>query len=281
VNTTRTFVDAVGIEHAPADQSARIVSLVPSITELLFALGLGPQVVGRTTFCIHPANEVAKIQRVGGTKKIHMDRLRRTSPTHVIVNIDENSKSDVEEIATFVPNIIVTHPLTPSDNIGLYRLLGSIFNRSSTSQLLCSEFEKNLSATIKLGADLPRLSVLYLIWYQPWMTISPPTYIAELLALVNWITPDHQTEQRYPALSASSFAVDKADLVLFSSEPFPFKDKHIDAFAKDFSVERNRLVAIDGEMTSWYGSRAIKGLCYLYDLAKHISERQRSLSCRT
>ena len=112
------------------------------------------------------------------------------------------------------------------------------------------------------------------------MTISRPTYIAELLSLVNWITPDHGVNHRYPSLSDSVFPPDTADLVLFSSEPFPFKEKHMAAFAKEFGIDRERLMTIDGEMTSWYGSRAIEGLRYLCDFAKTVSKQQRLLSCR-
>ena len=268
MNSDTSLIDAIGVEHFRVNKPARIVSLVPSITELLFALDLGRQIVGRTTFCIHPADQVAEVQRVGGTKQVRLDRLRALSPTHVIVNIDENQKSDVDQIATFVPNVIVTHPVAPADNIGLYRLLGGIFNRMELGENLCRQFETGLAATKRQAVTLPRKSVVYLIWYQPWMTISRPTYIAELLSLVNWVTPHHGKDLRYPTLSESSFDPSRADLVLFSSEPFPFKSKHVESFQKEFGVERQRLLFIDGEMTSWYGSRAIEGLRYLSDLAK-------------
>ena len=102
--------DALGAVHPPAGPSPRIVSLVPSITELLFALGLGPAVVGRTTFCIHPAGAVGAVPRVGGTKKVRLDRLRALEPTHVVVNVDENDRDQVEAMRAFVPHVVVTHP---------------------------------------------------------------------------------------------------------------------------------------------------------------------------
>src|SRR5690606_20279262 len=105
-------------QHLPAP-GARIVSLVPSITELLCDLGLGPQLVGRTGFCIHPRDIVEHIPKVGGTKDVNIEKIRKLAPTHLVVNIDENEKPTVEELAQFVPNIVVTHPLVPRDNLAL------------------------------------------------------------------------------------------------------------------------------------------------------------------
>ena len=268
MNPATPLVDAIGVEHFPALENPRIVSLVPSITELLFSLNLKAALVGLTTFCIHPADSVAKVKRVGGTKKVRLDRLKALSPTHVIVNIDENQKSDVEEIATFVPHVIVTHPIAPTGNLGLYRLLGGIFDREALASALCMEFERVLREVTEARPSLPEKVVLYLIWHKPWMTISQSTYIAQLLELVNWMTPDHGNNSRYPELSASLFEASSADLVLFSSEPFPFKHKHVDTFQREFGLHRQQLLFIDGEMTSWYGSRAIAGLRYLLELAK-------------
>ena len=117
-----TLTDAVGIQHSPVTESARIVSLVPSITELLFALGLGEQVVGRSHYCVHPALAVAALPSVGGTKKIRHSRLRALRPSHVILNIDENPKLLADQLADYVPQIIVTHPLTPADNLSLIHI---------------------------------------------------------------------------------------------------------------------------------------------------------------
>ena len=123
-----TYIDALGQQHNAAPD-ARIVSLVPSVTELLCDLGLAPQLAGRTGFCIHPADVVAGIPKVGGTKDVNLDKLRRLAPTHVVVNIDENEKPTVDQIAQFVPHIVVTHPNAPRDNLDLYRLMGGVFCR--------------------------------------------------------------------------------------------------------------------------------------------------------
>src|ERR1700761_2738877 len=120
-------VDAAGVEHARAGDHARIVSLVPSITELLFALGLDRQIVGRTGFCVHPRERVRAVPKVGGTKSVRFETVRALRPTHAIVNIDENERTTVDALRSFVPHIVVTHPLAPADNFALFALIGAIF----------------------------------------------------------------------------------------------------------------------------------------------------------
>ena len=131
------LIDALGVEHVPAGAGARIVSLVPSLTELLFALGLGAQVVGRTGFCIHPRTAVRTVPKVGGTKDVDLDRLRALAPTHVIVNVDENTRACEQALRAFVPHVIVTHPNAPEDNRALYALLGGVFDRGGGALGLC------------------------------------------------------------------------------------------------------------------------------------------------
>jgi ABC-type Fe3+-hydroxamate transport system substrate-binding protein len=150
------LVDALGTVHEVASATARIVSLVPSITELLFDLGLATNVVGRTGFCIHPAELVKRVPKVGGTKSIDIGRLKRLAPTHIIVNIDENPRAAVEELARFVPHVIVTHPLAARDNTRLYRLLGRIFSREEAAHALINCFERAYQQTISAAAHWPR-----------------------------------------------------------------------------------------------------------------------------
>ncbi|CDH43711.1 MAG: ABC transporter substrate-binding protein [Candidatus Competibacteraceae bacterium] len=266
-----TLTDAVGIQHSPVTESARIVSLVPSITELLFALGLGEQVVGRSHYCVHPALAVAALPSVGGTKKIRHSRLRALRPSHVILNIDENPKLLADQLADYVPQIIVTHPLTPEDNVPLYRLIGSIFNRGAEAETLAATFEQAL-AELRQVAWLRR-RVLYLIWRKPWMGVSRDTYIARMLALVEWETLPAESEARYPVLELNRALLDAADLVLFSSEPYRFQPADLNAFARTYDCPLEKLRLIDGEMTSWYGNRAIAGLAYLARFASENSQR--------
>ena len=266
-------VDALGVAHRPAGEEARIVSLVPSITELLCALGLAHRVVGRTTFCVHPAERVAGIARVGGTKTPKLDRIRVLEPTHVIVNIDENDRETVEEIARFVPHVIVTHPLEPKDNLCLYRLLGYVFEAEDLAETLVRAFESALRRLEETAAGLPPLRVLYLIWRRPWMTISRSTYISRTLALVRWESIG-DSEVRYPELDLDSTLARDTDLVLLSSEPYPFKTKHIDQVRARLGPGP-AVELIDAEMVSWYGNRAICGLDYLSAFAPEVAARVR------
>ena len=272
-------IDALGVAHRRAGDEARIVSLVPSITELLCTLGLADRVVGRTTFCVHPAQTVPGIARVGGTKTPKLDRIRALDPTHVIVNIDENDKEQVEEIARFVPHVVVTHPLGPCDNLALYRLLGYVFGAETAAERLCRAFEASLRRLQDTAAVLEPLRVLYLIWRRPWMTISPSTYISRVLALVRWQSAGGG-EARYPEIALSPGLAREVDLVLLSSEPYPFKARHIEevraALGPGPAVE-----LIDAEMVSWYGSRAVPGLDYLRDFAPRVAARVRERAAET
>lgn len=254
-----SLVDAAGVDHEPADADARIVCLVPSVTELLCDLGLAEQIVGRTGFCIHPWETVREIPKLGGTKDVKLDKLRALAPTHVVVNVDENRLETVEEIAAFVPSVIVTHPQSPRDNLDLYRLLGGIFSRPGEAGRLCDEFERAWDATLEATARTPS-DVLYLIWRDPWMTIAPDTYISQMLAAFGWHTLPARCDERYPEIDLRAFA-GVADHVLLSSEPFHFKEHHL-AEVREL-VPGASVSLIDGEMTSWYGSRAIAGLRYL------------------
>ena len=259
------LIDAIGAHHDPVAPGAvpRIVSLVPSVTELLCDLGLAGSLVGRTGFCIHPADIVGAIPKVGGTKDVNIEKIRRLAPTHLVVNIDENERPTVEALAAFIPHVIVTHPLGPRDNLALYRLLGGIFNAGPAAGRLCADFEQEY-ATLKACPAQPVRQVLYCIWQDPWMTVSRDTYIARMLELAGmrqWQAPDN--DRRYPVFAWSDALVEGIDEILLSSEPYRFTEAHVDAIERQ-TGKPARLV--DGEMMSWYGSRAIAGLRYLHSL---------------
>jgi hypothetical protein len=249
----------------------RIVSLVPSITELLCDLDLSEQLVGRTGFCIHPWETVREIPKVGGTKDLKLDKIRELEPTHVVVNVDENRKEDAEALAEFVPDVVVTHPLAPRDNLDLYRQMGREFDREAEAEALCERFERAYDRAAASAG--PEQRVLYLIWRDPWMTIARDTYIAQTLALFNWQTQprvlcspegDKGQQVRYPEVDLDDFL--DVDRVLLSSEPFHFKAQHVEEVEE--LVHGAKVSLIDGEMTSWYGSRAIAGLDYLAEYTR-------------
>ncbi|MBS0336549.1 MAG: ABC transporter substrate-binding protein [Proteobacteria bacterium] len=261
--------DAAGTLHAPAQGPARIVCLVPSITELVCDLGLAPQLVGRTGFCIHPKAAVRSIPKVGGTKAVDLGRIRELRPTHVILNIDENEKPVAEALAEFVPHLVVTHPQSPLDNLGLYRLVGGIFGRAREAEALCARFQ---SAYDILAAEAPaKLGTLYLIWKDPWMTVSRDTYLSRTLALAGFETLPERAKSRYPEISLDEPWVAQADLVLLSSEPYMFRKKHLAPLAALPALAGKAVRLVDGEMASWYGSRAIAGLAYLRELRRSVA----------
>ena len=151
--------DDLGNEHPVAVPPCRIVCLVPSITELLFDLGLGDSLVGRTAFCVRPASRVRLVRTVGGTKDVDMERIRELRPTHVLVNVDENPKWVADALAEFVPHVIVTHPRDPEGNIGLYRLLGGIFGRQEQCDILEAQYRGACAAALRETDALPRQRV--------------------------------------------------------------------------------------------------------------------------
>ena len=256
------LTDALGTRHTPAP-GARIVSLVPSITELLCDLGLANQLVGRTGFCIHPAGLVQSIAKVGGTKDVNLDKIRKLAPTHLVVNIDENEKPTVEALAQFVPHIVVTHPTGPRDNLPLARLMGGIFGAGEQAEAWCADFEAEY-ARLQAAPKGPPAKVLYCIWQDPWMAVSADTYIARMLAEIGWSTPALGAN-RYPSFTWDDATVAGIDGVLLSTEPYRFTQEHAHALATQIG-KPVRLV--DGEMMSWYGSRALAGVKYLRDMAQ-------------
>jgi ABC-type Fe3+-hydroxamate transport system substrate-binding protein len=250
-------LDWTGVAHSAATQSPRIASLVPSLTELLFALDLGEHVVARTGFCVHPKPEIVRVPKIGGTKTPDLARLKALQPTHLVVNIDENRRDTVDAARAFVPNIIVTDPRDPIDNRRLYRLFGAVFGREAAAATLCARFDEALAALDAAVAPLPRQRVLYLIWRRPWMTVARDTYISATLARAGLDTLPLRASRRYPELADDDPAWHEANRILVSSEPYAFRTRDADDLATRFGRPAH---LIDGEWTSWYGSRAIEGL---------------------
>jgi ABC-type Fe3+-hydroxamate transport system substrate-binding protein len=264
------LIDAVGVAHESSRAAPRIVSLVPSLTELLCDLGLRNELVGRTGFCVHPREVVRTIPKVGGTKSVNLARLRELAPTHIIVNIDENEKPTVEEIARFVPHVIVTHPVHPRENVHLYGLLGGIFRREAEAAALVDRFEKAWRETTRATSAFARENVLYLIWKEPWMSVARSTYISAMLGAVGWDTVPQAAVARYPKIELEEVLAEDVRHVLLSTEPYCFRQRDV-VELRDVLPPHVTVDLIDAEMTSWYGSRAIAGLPYLADLRRRLS----------
>ena len=234
----------------------RIASLVPSLTELLFALGLGPQVVARTGFCIHP-REARTVPKIGGTKDPDLGKLRALAPTHLVVNVDENRREDVDAAREFVPNIVVTHPLAPADNAGLFAMFGAAFDCRDPADALVAQLRASIAEVEDAVRGVARERVLYLIWRKPWMTISRATYVSASLAMVGWDSVPATSAARYPMIGEEDAAWRGAQRVLLSSEPYAFRERDV----REMKERHGKPVAlVDGAWTSWYGVRAIEGL---------------------
>ena len=269
---TIALLDAAGHAHPRADASARIVSLVPSLTELLFDLGLGERVVGRTGFCVHPREALRTVPKVGGTKDVKLERIRELAPTHVLVNMDENRRETVDELAAFVPHIVVTHPNTPQDNLALFALLGGLFGVEDAAGRLADDLRAALDEAAALRATLADERVLYLIWREPWMTIARDTYIAATLAAVGWHTlpaveGGETGAARYPAFDWDEPWLPDVERVLLSTEPYRFRAEHLQEVEQ---LAARPALLVDGEMVSWYGSRAAMGLRWLCALRRSL-----------
>jgi hypothetical protein len=253
-------------------RAPRIASLVPSVTELVCALGLGSWLVARTGYCIHPGELLRTVPKVGGTKSVNLAKLRRLAPTHAIVNVDENRLETLQALRDFVPNILVTHPLAPEDNLALVQQVAEPFAAlpgvAQAAASLAAVLRHELDATTPHNFAPRR--VLYLIWREPWMTVARDTYLSRMLARAHWLTLPAvdggvSGAARYPALRGDEPWLGLVDEVLLSSEPYAFSEAHRGEAARLCPQASVRLV--DGERLSWYGPRAVAGLRYLRELA--------------
>jgi hypothetical protein len=262
--------DWAGTTHARADAAARIACLVPSLTETLFALGLGERVVARTGFCIHPRESVRRVPKVGGTKDPDLARLAALAPTHLVVNVDENRREDVDAARAFVPHVVATHPAAPEDNARLIRLLGAVFGREGEARALARDVDATLAALDAATRGVPRERVLYLIWRKPWMTVTRSTYVSATLARAAWDTLPVHGAARYPTLADDDPAWDEADRLLLSTEPYAFRERDVAALRE---ATGKPVHLVDGEWTSWYGARAREGLAALARCRREVAFR--------
>lgn len=262
------LLDALGREHSPFEGAPRIVSLVPSLTELVCDLGLADCLVGRTGFCVHPKEKLRRVPKVGGTKDVKLDVLRQLAPTHVIADIDENRREAVEAMMEFVPHVVVVHPQTVDDNLALYALLGGVFRRDAEAARLAADFAAARRHLAAASGELPREAVLYPIWRGPWMTVRRDTHISSMLAAAGWDTLPAEAPARFPQFAWDELWLADVRRVLLPSEPYAFSARDE---AEVAALARRPVTRIDGEMVSWYGSRAIAGLRYLAELRQQLA----------
>ena len=235
----------------------RIISLVPSITEALFDFGLNEtEIIGRTKFCIHPAEMVAKVPIIGGAKNLNLEKIRQLNPDLIIANKEENVKEQIEELQCNF-EFLVTDISTLGDNEILLNTLGKILQKEEISHAFNSQINQVFS-------DLKSQKIkscAYLIWKNPYMTVGGDTFINEILSLIGFENI-FKNERRYPEISVKD--LENADYIFLSSEPFPFKEKHVEELQKQ--LPNTKVVLVDGEAFSWYGTRLAKCGDYFKDL---------------
>ncbi|MDX9751189.1 MAG: helical backbone metal receptor [Flavobacteriales bacterium] len=250
--------------HRPVAAPAlpqRIISLVPSQTELLFDLGVEDRVVGITKFCIHPAEWFRSKPRVGGTKKVDIDKVRALEPDLIIGNKEENARADIEALEQEFP--VWMSDINDLDGaLDMIRRVGELTGTAPKAEAIATVIAAGFAALLP---DPHGYSVAYLIWRDPWMAAGPGTFIHDMLRRCGHVNAFAHHSERYPEVSPAELAAADPDLVFLSSEPYPFSEKHIAEVAMVLPGAPVRLV--DGEPFSWYGSRLLRSPAYFSGLS--------------
>ena len=250
------YLDQMGRSVDLSAPPRRIISVVPSQTELLHALGLEEEVIGITKFCVHPQAWFKSKTRVGGTKTLNLERIRALQPDLILANKEENTQADIEALAQDFP-VWLSDIYTIDQALDMIARVGEICQRREQAQKLLADIGQ-ARERLKLKRSGSALRVLYLIWAEPFMGAGSQTYIHDILENTLGYTNVLREQPRYPVLSPEAIQALNPDLILLSSEPFPFKAKHQAAYGALWPQARIELV--DGELYSWYGSRLLKAL---------------------
>jgi len=267
------FTDQLGrtIDLPAAPQ--RIISLVPSQTELLHDLGLGDRVVGITKFCIHPDTWFRTKTRVGGTKKLDLEKIKALQPDLIIGNKEENELAQIEALMKH-HRVWMSDIYTLKDALVMIASLGALLN--------CNEQATNLRLSIEQAFQLfhqqrsaqnQELKTAYFIWRDPYMVAGHDTFINEMLKECGFANVFTDRDSRYPSISKEELIAANPQLVLLSSEPFPFREKHVEEIKQLLPHAIVRIA--DGELFSWYGSRLLKSPAYFRSLLQDIHNPSR------
>lgn len=251
------FKDQLNTVFELQESPKRIICLVPSLTELLVDLGLESLIVGVTKFCVHP-NHLKKTKTiVGGTKNIKIDKIRALKPDLILCNKEENTKDIVEKCR----KIAVTHVsdiYTITDTLALINQYGKLFSCEEKAAEIILKIEQKKDSFLNFISSKKKIKSIYFIWKNPWMIAANNTFINHLLQL-NKFDNAFKNLERYPEIDLTLKDND-IDLVLLSSEPYPFKEKDLIELKKDFN--KSKIILVDGEFFSWYGTRLIKAFDY-------------------
>jgi ABC-type Fe3+-hydroxamate transport system substrate-binding protein len=262
----KSFTDQLGSHITINFPPKRIISIVPSQTELLFDLGLDHEIIGLTKFCIHPIEKFAERTKVGGTKKLNIDLIKALGPDLIIGNKEENTQSDIEELASFFP-IWMSDIFTLDDAIKTINEIGELVDRSPEASYLNHLISAGFNdlRTLALQNKIDK-KVAYLIWRKPYMVAGRNTFINDIL-ISNGMTNVIDAE-RYPEITIDELKKLNPELVLLSSEPYPFKEKHIEEIQE--ALPATKIMLVDGEMFSWCGSRLVKAVQYFFEFQKTL-----------
>lgn len=260
--------DQLGQSFAFESVPKRIVSLVPSQTELLCDLGLEESIVGITKFCVHPFHLKSTKTIVGGTKKVNVEKIRALSPDIIICNKEENTLEIVESLREICP-VWVTNIITIQDNFQMITDFGHLFNKRTEAQKWNDKLRFIYQDFQHFVKDKAKKKCAYFIWKNPWMVAGSDNFINEMLRL-NHFENIYENKGRYPEIELMKMRLEgDPDLVFLSSEPFPFKEE--DAFEIGRFTHHAKTVFVDGEMFSWYGSRLVKAFAYFKKLHERLA----------
>jgi ABC-type Fe3+-hydroxamate transport system substrate-binding protein len=253
------LIDQIGVEHTFETSPMRIISLVPSQTELLFDLGQEHKIVGITKFCVHPNHFKTTKIIIGGTKKVNFEKIKSLKPDLIIANKEENTKEIVEQLSNICP-VWVTDIISIEDNFTMISDFGKLLNCRTEAKKWNDKLTFALNDFKKLMNDKPIKKVAYFIWKNPFMVAGSNTFIDELLKL-NHFQNCYGNKGRYPEIDINKIQLEaNPEIVFLSSEPYPFKEE--DAFEIGRYTHHAKTIFVDGEMFSWHGSRLLKAFEY-------------------
>ena len=240
----------------------RIVSLCPSLTELVFDLGRGDELVGITQFCVHPAERVGAIEKVGGTKNPKLDRIRELRPDVVLFNEEENRKQDHDALLEAGVHVCNSFPKDARETAQMVRLIGRELERAEQAEPIARDIEERVARVEAEGKGRTPVRFAYMIWRRPWMSVNGDTFASSLLVQAGGVNVFADCEARYPEVELSKLSAGSVDLLLLCTEPFEFKDKHVAELAQATGIDPARIRIADGEYLSWHGSRTPAGVDY-------------------
>ena len=247
----------------------RIISLVPSQTELLYYLGLDEEVIGITKFCVHPEQWFRSKTRVSGTKNINIEIIHQLRPDLIIANKEENAKEQIEELSKCY-RVCTTDIRTLDDALQMIKEIGKLTNTTMNATLLAKKIKETfIRLTKQLETQNPKLKTAYLIWRNPYMAAGGDTFINDMMNHCRFENVFKEIS-RYPQISLEELLEKNCELLLLSSEPFPFKQKHIEEL--ELQLPNTKILLADGEMFSWYGSRLVYAPGYFTGLIKESQD---------